>query len=347
MTSPHPAALPLTVAVCTHDRPALLERALESLALQSPPVAQVLVVDNAPGSDAAAALVARRFHTFTYVVEPVTGLDFARNRALHEARHGVVAFLDDDAVAEPDWAQHLWATLRDHPHVGLCTGRTDPLSQDTPAEQLFERNGGYARGDRVIRLPDDARRPLHRLPAPLIAWAVSVGNGTNFAVRRDAALAIGGFDEALEPGAALHGGGDLDLFWRVLQAGHGLIYQPAARVRHRHRVELDAMAQQLADHQRALVAFLVKSRRAARGRTRFGVTLFLLWRLAKPPVRMLRRLIGRDPLPLPVLWRMWRGVLAGLTIYNVATRTAQQRRGAPVPAVPPATALPHTTGAQA
>lgn len=321
------AVLPLTVAVCTHERPRLLERALTSLLRLSPPAAEILVIDNAPQSDATRRMLAASFGSCRYIAEPVAGLDFARNRALREAREDVVAFLDDDAVAEPDWALHLWMTLHQHPDVRLCTGRTDALSQATDAQRLFECNGGYARGDRVVHLPYDARRRLHRLPAPLIAWAVSVGNGTNFAVHRATALAIGGFDEALELGAALHGGGDLDLFWRVLQAGHELMYQPLARAQHEHRSDMDAMARQLADHQRALVAFLVKSRRHARGRTRREVTVFLWWRLVKPVVRMVRRVVGQDPLPLPILWGMWRSALSGLTAYSAGIRVARQQRG--------------------
>ncbi len=320
--------LAMTVAVCTRNRTGLLGRALQSVRSQRCQPAEVLVVDNAPSSDATRSLLAEQFPEFRYVREPIMGLDFARNRALREASHPIVAFLDDDAVASEDWAGQLWRTFEDNPQVVLCTGHVAPLSQETPAERLFEANGGFGRGDVVVRLPEDAHKRLHGLPAPLIAWAVSVGNGTNFAVRRDAALALeGGFDEAFELGEALHGGGDLDMFWRVLMAGHTLLYQPAARVQHEHRKDMQAMSAQLASHQKAVVAFLVKSLRASRGGARRGVALFLVWRVVKPGVRILRRCVGRDPLPLPILWNIWLHCFAGLTVYPTAQRIAEQRRG--------------------
>ncbi len=321
-----PSVLAMTVTICTRHRTELLAHALASLRTQHRKPAEVLVIDNAPSDDATRRLLAERYPEYRYVSEPVLGLDFARNRALREARYDIVAFLDDDAVADEDWAGQMYLTLQDNPRAGLCTGRTSPRSQTTDAEQLFERNGGFGRGVQFIRLPQDAGRRLHGWPAPLIAWAVSVGNGANFAVRRTWALQIGGFDEAFELGEALHGGGDLDLFWRMLADGRELVYQPNAHVQHQHRTQMEAVSRQLADHQRALVAFLVKSRNQARGQARWWLNVFVLWRLVKPVLRMGRRCVGLDPLPMPMLWRMWRHAIEGLTIYPAAVRIAEQRR---------------------
>src|SRR3989338_8557019 len=111
--------------------------------------------------------------------------------------------------------------------MAVCTGRVDAFTVSTPAQRLFEANGGFSRGRQRLQLPSDAPRPLHGWPAPLIAWAVSVGSGASFAVGRDAVLAFGGFDEALDCGERLPGGGDLDIFWRALQAGYHLVYEPS------------------------------------------------------------------------------------------------------------------------
>ncbi len=325
-TQPTAARVAMTVAICTRNRTAQLERALRSIDAQNHRPDEVLVIDNAPSSETTRTLLVERFPQYRYIRESIAGLDFARNRALHEAQHEIVAFLDDDAVARPDWTDQLNRTFDDNPRVALCTGHVAAVSQQTPAEKLFEANGGFGRGDRAVRLPHDAGRRLHGLPVPLIAWAVSVGNGTNFAVRRDAALMLGGFDEAFELGEALHGGGDLDMFWRILMAGHELLYQPTARVEHEHRQDLSAVSTQLASHQKALIAFLVKSLRTTRGGARAGLAVFLAWRVVKPGWRMLRRCVGRDPLPLAMLWNMWRQCVAGLTVYPAAQRIAQQRR---------------------
>ncbi len=317
-------ALPgVTIAICTHDRPALLGRALDSVVGQAPAPDEVLVVDNAPADGTTRELVARRFPGVRYVVEPVPGLDFARNRALAEAGRDIVAFLDDDAVAAPGWADALRRNFADA-GVVVCTGRIEPLSLETEGQRLFEANGGFSRGSARVRLPDDATRPLHGRSAPLIAWAISVGCGCSYAVRRDAARALGGFDEALDLGAVLPGGGDHDLLWRALQSGGHVVYEPEALAWHEHRHEVGAAHDQIVGHQRAVLAFLGKH--VVQGSGRAPVLGYLVWRLVKPGVRLLRRGLGRDPLPAGVLLRMWWNCWAGLTAYPRARRTARSRR---------------------
>jgi GT2 family glycosyltransferase len=317
--------LGLSAAVCTRDRPALLQRALESLLRQTVPPAEILVVDNAPASDELRTLVTSRFPCVRYLAEPVPGLDFARNRALASARHEVLAFLDDDAVADPGWSEGLRLAFETDPRVAICTGRVEPLGLNTPGERLFEANGGFSRGRERIVLPDHAGRPLHGRPAPLIAWAISVGSGCSYAVRRDVALALGGFDEALDLGVPLPGGGDHDLLWRALRAGYAVVYEPSALAWHEHRPDAAAACDQIVGHQRAVVAFLAKHLAADR-RGRPVLAGYTGWRLAKPGVRLLRRALGRDPLPAPVLLRMWWNCWMGLVAYPRARRLARRLR---------------------
>jgi len=317
----------LSVAVCTRARPALLARALDSLLAQRPPVDEVLVVDNAPPDEATRLLVGRRYPDVRYVREPAQGLDFARNCALASARGDIVAFLDDDAVADAGWAQALAAVFATEPEVAVCTGRVEALGLGTEGERVFEANGEFSRGDRRIRLPADAGRHLHGKPAPLIAWAVSVGSGCSYAVRREVALALGGFDEALDLGAALPGGGDHDLLWRALEAGHSVMYEPTALAWHEHRPGAAGAHGQIVGHQRALLAFLTKHM-ARGGRVRGAVAGYAAWRLVKPGIRLVRRMFGRDPLPAPVLASMWWNCWAGLVAYPRARRVARARREA-------------------
>jgi len=324
----HTAASPLTltVAICTRDRPQQLSRALASLLEQQQRPQEILVIDNASSGAGVQTMMVRDFPAVRYVKEFIEGLDFARNCALREARGTIVAFLDDDAVAHPGWTAEILKPFADENRVSLVTGRVEALSLDTDAARLFEANGGYGRGMNTIQLPADARKTLYGLRAPLIAWAVSVGNGTNFALRKDSALAINGFDEAFDMGKVLHGGGDLDMFWRMLDAGYNLEYQPSALVRHEHRSQMSAMAEQLADHQRALAAFLVKSVAQASGKRRIGVLVFLLWRLIKPGIRLLKRAAGQDPLPARILLAMWAAAWGGLFAYPRAQTIARQRK---------------------
>jgi GT2 family glycosyltransferase len=318
--------LDLTAAVCTRDRPEQLARALESLRVQSPAPAEILVIDNAPVDDSTARMVAERFPRVRYLREPVPGLDFARNHALRAATHPVLAFLDDDAVAAPEWAQAFNQVFEADAKVAVATGRVEPLVVETPGQLLFEANGGFGRGDVRVRLPEDASRLLHGRRAPLIAWAISVGCGCSYAVRRTVALELGSFDEALDLGSPLAGGGDHDLLWRALEAGWRVEYQPDALAWHEHRREIAAVHRQIIGHQRAVLAFLGKHLVRTPVKRCVPFLAYVSWRLLKPGVRLIRRGLGRDPLPVSVLLRMWWNCWIGLSAYPVARVVARVRK---------------------
>ncbi len=314
------SAADLTVAICTRNRPGVLRRALASVTTQAEAPGEILVVDNAPADGATRALVHAEFPGVTYVLEPVVGLDAARNRALRSATREIVALLDDDGVAGPGWTAALAAAFRDHPAAGLCTGRVEPLSLETEAQRRFEANGGMPFPDSETRLclPADARRLMGGRRAPAIAWALTAGCGCNLAVRRELALALGGFDESLDLGSPLPGAGDSDMILRMLEAGSDVVCEPAALVRHEHRRDLDAMHEQVVGYQRALVALTARAVARTPAARRLPVLAFLGWRLVKPAVRLVRRAVGRDVLPARVLLRMlWEGC-RGLAAYSAA-----------------------------
>jgi ABC-type polysaccharide/polyol phosphate export permease len=129
-----------------------------------------------------------------------------------------------------------------------------------------------------------------------------------------------GFDEALDLGSVMPGGGDLDILWRVLTGGFSIIYEPRVLAWHEHRRELSAVFDQIIGHQLALIAFLTKSFVRARGWTKLQILAFLVWRLLKPGVRLIRRLVGRDPLPVSVIFRMWWNCWRGIRAYSGARK---------------------------
>ena len=94
-----------TLIVNTLSRATLLRQTLAALARQPRRPDEVVIVDNGPDSET--ETVAREFGA-RYVVEPRRGYGSARNRGLAEARGDVLYFLDDDCVAEPEWAERLW-----------------------------------------------------------------------------------------------------------------------------------------------------------------------------------------------------------------------------------------------
>ena len=327
------SACSISVAVCTRERPEKLERLLDSLTRQTRPPESVIVVDNAPATTGTEQLVRGRFSAFRYMLEPLQGLDFARNRALRDCGTSIIAFIDDDAVAAPDWIEATMAVLANSPRVAACMGRVDALSSTTPGSRLFEANGGFARGDRCIHLPPGAGERPPGWPRPLIAWSISVGSGVSMALRCKAALAVGGFDEALDMGEALPGGGDLDMLWRLLEAGHEVVYEPDVHAWHEHRAAAADAVQQILGHNRAMIAMLTKALKRARLRDKASIAAFLLWRLAKPAVRILKRLAGRDPLSLGTLLALTGSTWRGLVAYPAATELAAARKAAGSPVV--------------
>jgi glycosyltransferase involved in cell wall biosynthesis len=250
----------LTVAICTKDRPKRLVRLLASIAAirdRSPFAGvDVLVVDNA-SIDEATREAADSRPDIRYVREPKPGLNFARNAALANASSDLLAFLDDDVVVDHDWLNGLAAAWREAPHAGGFTGLVLPLRLETEAQVYFEQQGGFGRGfeRREFRATSFAY-PLHPVGAGL------VGAGCNMAFDVALLRQLGGFDEALDTGAPLPGGGDLDIFYRVLRAGRVIVYEPRYVVRHEHRETVAQLRRQYWSWGLGMMAFLVKSWRA-------------------------------------------------------------------------------------
>jgi GT2 family glycosyltransferase len=91
------------------------------------------------------------------------------------------------------------------------------------------------------------------------------------AFRREIFARVGGFDPALDVGTATDGGGDLEFFFRVVQEGYTLLYEPAALVRHQHRRDRAALTRQIAGWGTGFLAYVARSWRAyPRERLRFA-----------------------------------------------------------------------------
>jgi glycosyltransferase involved in cell wall biosynthesis len=250
----------VSVAICTRDRPLMVRRCLAALHAirQADPHAEleVLVIDNAPHDDRTRLEVAQAPAT-RYFMEPRAGLNFARNRAVAEADGDIIAFIDDDAVADRGWLQGLYDAIRENPDAAAVTGLVLPYELETTAQVLFEQRGGFRRGFEKLRY--DVRSHAHN---PLFPCGAGLfGAGCNMAFRLSTLRALGGFDEALDTGAPLPGGGDLDIFYRVLRAGHPLVYEPRLLVLHEHRREMKALRRQYWSWGLGFMAFLDKSYR--------------------------------------------------------------------------------------
>lgn len=326
LAGPPPPRPSLSVVICTKDRPDWLARLLGSLAREQSELGfEILVIDNNSETDATRQ-VALAAPGVRYVCEPLTGLDFARNRALREAKGRVIAYLDDDVTVEPGWAAALldaWARNMD---AGAVTGLVMPMSLDTEAQVLFERRGGFRRGFRPLRYGATAfRDSLHP------SGAGKFGAGANMSFDRALLLALGAFDEALDTGRPLPGGGDIDMFYRVLRAGRPLIYEPRAAVRHDHRRAMEVLQRQYFTWGLGFAAFLIKSARndpAARPALRSMAYWWTKYQFG----RVVHRLRGRESTPMTMIFaEIWGGLKGACGEYDRSIRRSATIRAGAVP----------------
>ncbi|WP_300972946.1 glycosyltransferase [Sphingomonas sp. LHG3406-1] len=249
----------LSIAICTRNRAQRLARLLRSLDELRPEPSfagvEIIVVDNGSTDDTKGAVA--RFAGARHVLERKAGLNFARNRALSEAKGDLIAFLDDDVVVDAGWLAGLVSAWRSRPDAGGFSGLVLPYRLQTEAQLLFERRGGFRRGFKRIEFrAGNYHNPLFPVGAG------SVGAGCNMAFDRRLLLDLGGFDEALDTGAPLPGGGDLDIFYRVLRSGRAMVYEPRYAVHHEHRETLAELQRQYWSWGLGLMAFVAKSRRS-------------------------------------------------------------------------------------
>jgi GT2 family glycosyltransferase len=317
----------LTVAICTKDRPENLARCLESLLkLQTPhkpegsSCFEILVVDNAPSDEQTKELVAS-LPTVRYVREPKPGLDFARNRAIKEASNEILAFLDDDVVVDRKWLDGLMEAWAENPDAAAFTGLVLPYELATEAQILFEENGGFRRGFEKIRY---GQTLSGNIDYP--CGAGIFGAGCNMAFRRDILLKLGCFDEALDTGAPLPGGGDLDIFYRVIRGGYSLVYEPRYLVFHQHRREYEKLRRQYWSWGLGLMAFVVKSYQSDPPQ-RSHLRRLVWWWLKYHLHRFKNSLRGRSALPpAMILAEFWGGLVGLCGEYPRSLRRTEQIR---------------------
>lgn len=253
--SPH-----ITITVCTKDRTDWLKTSIPTLLAQNYPNFDVVVIDNNPSTSATEDYLQTIYGDdprIRYVREPSPRLSIARNRGIAEARGEIIAMSDDDVRVAPNWLLNIAHAFQKYPHVACVTGSVFPGEIETPAQLWFEQFlGGFNRGfvPRVYDLKEN--RPDRPFFFPYLPGIF--GTGANMSFRADAVRKVGGFSPYLGPGSPSDTGEDLDLFFRVVDAGYGLAYVPGAYLYHYHRREFDALVRQIETYGRGSMARLTK-----------------------------------------------------------------------------------------
>lgn len=211
--------LVVSVIIVTRNRPQMVRDCLDHLRRQTRPPDEVVIVDSSTGKDTQAVLDDYPEVVRLRIPDGRNNMPQARNVGIAHAQGEIIAFLDDDSMAQPDWLRYLLEPYAD-PAVGGVGGRViDALEQaratsDDPRVGTIQRNGKM-----TTNFILDTGRPVE----------VDHVRGCNMSFRRVALERIGGFDVRYIGSNVCE---ETDVCLSVKRAGRKMVYQPAAVVDH-------------------------------------------------------------------------------------------------------------------
>jgi glycosyltransferase involved in cell wall biosynthesis len=253
-----PVGKAVVILCTTGAQQETLSRSLGSLTEMDAENFEVVVVDNCPSRPETRATVESFVSPVCvrYVAEPQPGLSVARNAGVAAAADAAfLAFTDDDVVVDRSWLAWLVSPFTEAT-VQTVTGLVMPLSLGSVAEKRFEHYAGFGKG--VARATYDLgpHAAGDRFLYPY--WGGMFGSGNSMAFRREALLAVGGFDPALGAGTPTGGGEDLAAFTDVILAGGQVVYEPRSLCWHEHRGDEQALRAQVRNYGIGLTALLCR-----------------------------------------------------------------------------------------
>src|SRR5690606_5880864 len=208
----------VSVVICAYNAASTLEDCLSSLEKMTYPDFEVIVIND--GSKDETGEIARRHPSMLLIEVPNGGLSAARNIGLAHASGDIVAYTDADVRVEPDWLTYLVQPFVTSDVVACGGPNVAPADDPWLARAVSLSPGG----------------PTHVLLDDRIAEHVP---GCNLAIRREALLAIHGFNPIY-----LRAGDDVDVCWRLQARGGKIGFAPAALVWHHHRPSIKAFWRQ-------------------------------------------------------------------------------------------------------
>ncbi|TVQ10208.1 MAG: glycosyltransferase [Leptolyngbya sp. DLM2.Bin27] len=216
----------VSVIVCPRlQTETYLSACLESL--QASTVQPLEIIVPVPSDDIFQSTQAAYPHIL-WLLAPVESRSVQRNLAIQAAQGEIVAFVDDVCQVDPNWVEAIALAFASNANVAAMAGLVMSSDIETDEDAWFEQKYSLNRG---------IRRIWHHLnPTKPIPWTALItiwlASGANMAFRQSLLKAVGAFDPALDYAGYTWAGADLELFARVLLAGHTLLYEPSAMVRH-------------------------------------------------------------------------------------------------------------------
>ncbi len=198
----------VSVVIATYNEAQTLESCLRSLLELHYPDYEVIVVNDG-SADESDAIIQR--YPFRAITTPNQGVGAARNEGLRTATGEIVAYIDSDARADPDWLSYLVTTFLESDFAGVGGPNLVPAEDNWVAKCVYRSPGGPTQ----VMLNDQA---AEHIP------------GCNMAFRKCALEEIGGFDPIFRSA-----GDDVDVCWRLLERGYRIGFNASAVVWHHRR----------------------------------------------------------------------------------------------------------------
>lgn len=214
----------ISVVICAYKRPGTLREALDSLRAQtlSHDEYEVIVVDNNSGPP-----IPRLVREYTvdspyrlkYVLEQSPGVSYARNAGIEHSSAEIVAFLDDDEVADPNWLRAHLDVHAEYPEVSAVVGKALPLWDTEQPTWLTDW-----RLIRDLNMVDWGDEPHPIRPPESLCTC-------NSSFQKSVFAETGLFDVRLKVGE------DLDIQGRLERLGKTIYYTPDAVIHHHVKVD--------------------------------------------------------------------------------------------------------------
>jgi len=236
----------ISVVVAVRNEAQHIEKCIQSLFSQDHPDFEVIVVDGMSGDGTYQKLQElQKTYPFTLLRNQQRNAAAGRNRGIEAARAEVIAFIDGDAAAYPDWLRTIARTLEKYQVAGV--GGPDLLPEDSIYKsRAIARvmTSPLARGGKLNpstqHTMEDGTSYVDHIPT------------CNLALRRGVVEEVGMFDEKFVKGQ------DLELNYRIRRAGHRLLYSSQIRVVHYRKQHIREFARQIYKWAKAKVAITKK-----------------------------------------------------------------------------------------
>ncbi|MBI3984761.1 MAG: glycosyltransferase [Candidatus Levybacteria bacterium] len=218
----------ISIVIATYNRPDKIINcitALNTLLIPDDQVELIVVNDGSTAEYDEASIINSSKFPVKYVAKEHSGICGTKNEGIHQSQGDYVAFLDDDMVTSPFWLINLVAGFKNERIAGVgSTNLTypdnNPISEYADYRELARR-----------AFKDESGEILNVLTG-------------SACIRRDVLLQVGGFNMRQSELGVGFGGDDVDLTWRIRNAGYSLNHVNEAVCFHNHRADLGSLIKQ-------------------------------------------------------------------------------------------------------